>query len=64
MDGTDEQLGLMSTDGLNVAIMSSSPHEILFSGVSTTEAYTEAVRRLTYEHRDANPGNPSTSEVR
>ena len=64
VDEDNEQLGVSSMSGLNVNITLLSPHTVLFSGVATTADYTEAVKRLTYEHRDAAPGNPSTGETR
>lgn len=64
VDEDNEQLGVSSISDLSVNVTLLSPHMVEFSGVASTADYTQAVSSLTYEHRDAAPGNPSTGEIR
>ena len=63
LDGAEERVGVSNYTfpGINI---SSSGSEVSFTGAAPVADYTAAVRRITYTHSDAEPGNPSTDQPR
>ncbi len=58
-----ERLGISTTNTMGIDLQMSD-HSIQFTGVFPSSVYTSVVRSVTYQHLDANPGNPTTSQVR
>ena len=64
IDGASEEISISGPAmGLNITPTSPS-HSVYISGIAAESVYTDVLRSLTYQHLDAGPGNPSTSEPR
>ena len=64
IDGDDEEISITGP-AMGLIIAPALPsHSIDISGIAAKSVYTDVLRNLVYQHSDANPGNPSTSEPR